>query len=64
MARLLKLSCEVNFLKACKNLNFFACEMCKDAATHKTGAVGCTQIVFELLVTSDLLDLRLDFETL
>jgi hypothetical protein len=38
--------------------------MCKDAATHKTGAVGCTQIVFELLVTSDLLDLRLDFETL
>ncbi|ELB2836537.1 hypothetical protein [Vibrio alginolyticus] len=64
VARLLKLPREVDLLKACKNLNFVAYEMCKDTATHKTGTVGCTQIVFELHATSDLLDLRLDFETL
>ncbi|QKU90880.1 hypothetical protein HPY16_14475 [Vibrio cholerae] len=64
VARLLKLPSEVNLLKACMNLNFVAYEMCKDTATHKTDTVGCTKIVMELHVASNLLDLRLDFETL
>ena len=64
IANPLRLPSEFDLLKACKNLNFVAYEMCKDTATYQTGTIGCTKIVFELHETSELLDLRLDFESL
>lgn len=64
VARLLRLPSEVDLLNACKNLNFVACEMCKDTATHTQDITGCMKIVMELHTTGNLLDLRLDFEKL
>ena len=64
LAWVLHLPSDSSVLKACRKLNLVAYEMCKDSARHKTGTVGCTEIVFNLHDASKLLRLRLDFTEL
>lgn len=64
LAWILGLPSDSCVLKACQKLNLVAYEMCKDSARHKTGTVGCTEIVFNLHDAGKLLCLRLDFQEL
>ena len=64
LAFLLNLPDEDSILKACQKLNLVTYEMCKDTARHKTGTVGCTEILFNLQDASKLLRIRLDFNEL